>query len=433
MVQQANSWLFSDMALMTENPLSVSYHCEHLKTGQRGLICLFKDPGHINLLNEQVNALKNNPLFSDDDLLEVCANQNNLSYFVVRRKPGVTLRELISKKGTLDAKSAYRLFIRITQSLAKLHKAGFVHKALSPESIYIQQDGVDLCHFQYSESLMENKRADKLVMPLEYTAPELFYGHFSRASDIYSLGLILRYMHTGLEPYHFSEESSLAYRPVAHVLETLRLPGNTHTLIRQLILNCCAKKVDTRPSVIQIAKQSYTKKPLPDNDTLKTFSQIRHEFSFLRYGAMQGIPFCQLQLGQELIHKHRPDEAEYWLNKASGFGYNTAMYLLAKASAYRMPATQVAPMMELAYKKGNDNAGYWLANAMISGDLPNQAKGLELLKTVAESGDRRAMFKLGLIFQSSSKMKGQARHYVMQAAQRGYEPANEWLISAQAS
>lgn len=427
MVQRANDWLYSDLAQVAVTPLSASFHCEHVKTGQKGLICLMNNPAHVNLLNDLVSKLKAAPFFNNADLLEVCKNQNGQSYYVIKRKPGSTLKELIGKKGSMDAQSAYKLFVRITSALARVHKAGFAHNALTPEAIYITNTGVELCQFQYSQSLLEGNRIDKLTIPMEYCAPELFQGSFSRASDIYSLGLILRFIHTGDTPYHFANESSPAYRPVAHSCEKLEFAAKTHSLIRQLVLRCCCKKADNRPSVVQIVKQSYSKVPEPANNTLKSFRQISHEYSFLRYGAIQNIPFCCYQLGQELLYKNRPHEAEYWLNKASGSGYHSAIYLLAKSSEQQLPTEKVVPMMELAYKQGNTNAGYWLACAMIDRKIGNPSRGLELLKAVAEKGDRRAMFKLSLVFRSSKTMQQHAGVYLRESALRGYLPAIDLL------
>ena len=68
--------------------------------------------------------------------------ENGTAYRVMEYTPGINLRDfLLRNGGTLNWEQAKPLFLPIVNALSRLHKAGIIHRGISPETIFIGRDG----------------------------------------------------------------------------------------------------------------------------------------------------------------------------------------------------------------------------------------------------------------------------------------------------
>jgi serine/threonine protein kinase len=145
--------------------------------------------------------------------------------------------------------------------LADLHEAGVVHRAISPDTVWIGDDGrVRFDGFHMARIAGERSLAGSLESIEEtdpYAAPELRLGmgFAEPASDIFSLALTLRYAFTGEEPNGGSAtDSSIAPHFVAHeLLALLRV--------------CLASDDRTRPPANSIAARLRALEEQPSGET----------------------------------------------------------------------------------------------------------------------------------------------------------------------
>jgi len=148
----------------------------------------------------------------------------------------------------------------ITYGLIHIHKNELMHRDLHIGNIlklkyktFITDMG--LC--KPADSTLENTKS-KIYGVLPYIAPEVLRGqNYTKASDIYSFGIIMYEVISGLPPYHdISHDNNLAIK----ICQGLRPRFNIKVpqLIVHLIKRCLDANPLNRPSVNEIADIVYS-------------------------------------------------------------------------------------------------------------------------------------------------------------------------------
>jgi serine/threonine-protein kinase len=144
-------------------------------------------------------------------------------YMVWEYIEGTNLHELIETHGPLSPRYAARLAIEALHGLDAIHRAGIVHRDISPENIMIARDEegeqhvklIDLGIAKQGDGTEGNKtKTGMFVGKWKYCSPEhlgmLDAGErIDGRADIYSFGIVLYEMLTGMPP--FQAETPHAY------------------------------------------------------------------------------------------------------------------------------------------------------------------------------------------------------------------------------
>ncbi len=125
----------------------------------------------------------------------------------------------------LSLEARLRLFLKVLAAVGYAHQNLLVHRDLKPENILVDAQGEPrLIDFGIAKQLPaeESQAAVTQIstrfMTPRYASPEQMRGErISTASDIYSLGVVLYELITGLSPYRL--ESLLPHQALAAVLE----------------------------------------------------------------------------------------------------------------------------------------------------------------------------------------------------------------------
>jgi len=112
---------------------------------------------------------------------------------------GRTLRAVLDAR-PLSLPDAARIIRQLGSALAEVHGRGIVHRDLKPENLMLAEDQVVIIDFGTAGlKTAENELAATTLMSgsFHYMAPERLTGHYSPASDVFSLGVIILEMLAG--------------------------------------------------------------------------------------------------------------------------------------------------------------------------------------------------------------------------------------------
>jgi serine/threonine protein kinase len=163
---------------------------------------------------------------------------------------GESLRSVLSRFGGLPQRKAVDLALQICSGLKEAHAQGIVHRDLKPENIMVDAHGnVKIMDFGIARSMEAMTRmTGSLVGTPQYMAPEQVAGKpVDYRTDIYSLGLILYEMFTGVPAFQADNPVAVALK---HMQEEAVPPHQIDpaipAYIERTILKCLLKEPANR-------------------------------------------------------------------------------------------------------------------------------------------------------------------------------------------
>jgi eukaryotic-like serine/threonine-protein kinase len=135
-------------------------------------------------------------------------------FIVMEYVKGESLEAVLDREKALPMPRAINYVVQILRGVEHAHEATILHRDLRPANVLISESGaVKVADFGTSRFL-EKSHATTVIGSPPYMAPEQFQGRAVLASDIYSVGVILYQMLTGMLPY-FSPNPAQIERMVA--------------------------------------------------------------------------------------------------------------------------------------------------------------------------------------------------------------------------
>jgi serine/threonine protein kinase len=153
---------------------------------------------------------------------------NGLYYYAMACHTGGDLTARI-RSGGLNPQEALRVAREIADALAYAHEQGYVHRDIKPDNVLFRanDDAAILTDFGIAKSMNNNAnqltQAGSTVGTPKYMSPEQARGQtLDGRSDLYSLGVMLYEMLTGLPPFQAQEAVTLAIKHCQEPVPRLR-------------------------------------------------------------------------------------------------------------------------------------------------------------------------------------------------------------------
>ncbi len=127
---------------------------------------------------------------------------DDVFFIVMEYVPGQTLEHVIVTEGALDLPRALDFTCQICNAVDHAHRAGILHRDLRPGNMLVSENAMlKVTDFGTSRFLEIAVHGTTVVGSPPYMAPEQFHGKAVFASDVYSIGVTMYQMLTGVLPY----------------------------------------------------------------------------------------------------------------------------------------------------------------------------------------------------------------------------------------
>ena len=128
--------------------------------------------------------------------------QDNVFFIVMEYVQGETLETVIATGGRLEIDRALDYAVQIAQAVEHAHTQGILHRDLRPANVLVAESGtLKVADFGTSRFLEIAAHGTTIIGSPPYMAPEQFRGEAVFASDLYSVGVTIYQMLTGVLPY----------------------------------------------------------------------------------------------------------------------------------------------------------------------------------------------------------------------------------------
>jgi eukaryotic-like serine/threonine-protein kinase len=136
--------------------------------------------------------------------------QDNVFFIVMEYVQGETLENMIGTQGALELNRAIDFSCQICNAVDHAHRQGVIHRDLRPANVLVgDNDMLKVADFGTSRFLEIAAHGTTVIGSPPYMAPEQFQGKAVFASDLYSLGITMYQMLTGVLPYDTPAPSDL--------------------------------------------------------------------------------------------------------------------------------------------------------------------------------------------------------------------------------
>lgn len=172
-------------------------------------------------------------------------------YIVMEYVEGKTLKNLIKKRGGLTLPEVIDIMTQLTSAIACAHDSNIIHRDIKPQNVLIKEDGiVKITDFGIAMALNSNEltQTNSVMGSVHYLPPEQANGKGATVkSDIYSLGIVMFELLTGMLPFKGENAVEIAIKQMKNQIPSVcNINSQIPQSVENIVLKACAKNPKNR-------------------------------------------------------------------------------------------------------------------------------------------------------------------------------------------
>ena len=233
---------------------------------------------------------------SHPNIVEVydVGEEDGQHYIVMEYIDGMTLKQLLKKRGSLTVPEVVDIMTQLTDGLAHAHAAYIIHRDIKPQNIMIMDNGlIKITDFGIAMALNATQltQTNSVMGSVHYLPPEQASGKGATIkSDIYSLGILMYELLTGTIPFKGDNAVEIALKHLKEPMPSLRKQNPTiPQSVENIVMKAAAKNPRNRyDSVMEmhedlvkcldnpdVEKYSFEYPEIENNDEAKKLNPIK--------------------------------------------------------------------------------------------------------------------------------------------------------------
>jgi len=176
---------------------------------------------------------------------------NGTYYIVMEYVDGMTLKQLIKKRGEISISEAIDIMLQITDGIKEAHDSYIIHRDLKPQNILIQDNGeIKITDFGIAMALNSTQltQTNSVMGSVHYLPPEQASGKGATIkSDVYSMGILFYELLTGKLPFKGENAVEIALKHMKNDIPSVReIDDSIPQSVENIIIKATAKNPKNR-------------------------------------------------------------------------------------------------------------------------------------------------------------------------------------------
>ena len=143
---------------------------------------------------------------------------NGTYYIAMEYVSGRSLKSIVREVGAVDPAAAIDIVVQVLQAAGFAHRHGVIHRDLKPHNVLLDEEGrARVTDFGIARAGASDMTLTGSIMgTAQYLSPEQAQGYaVSATSDLYSVGVMLYELLTGVVPFEGDSAVAIAYKQVS--------------------------------------------------------------------------------------------------------------------------------------------------------------------------------------------------------------------------